>query len=127
MDLTRRECPVRCSQHSAVSCGRKIDRVLKIPCGNRETQYKYQLKKWKLKKYIPSAKKSAMCDIYQSRAAQGRSTIVKYKGKDVDVRKLRRQAKTAMRRELVSGPGSGNVSGQPRAASGGALRFDSKM
>lgn len=90
-----------------------------MPCGFRcrtlvsiianwlcsESQYKYQFKSWGWKKSIPAAKKAQMCEIGQTRANTGKSTVLKYKGQEVDQNKLRRYAKVATRKDLVLKPG----------------------
>jgi len=54
-----------------------------------------------LKKNISAANKAQICEVVQTRAALGKSTIVKYKGKEVDEKKLRRYAKGRRREQLV--------------------------
>ena len=64
-------------------------------------QYKYQInKKWRLRKYIPESKKVAMNHRYQHLSTASMTAVIKYKGQEVDPRKLRRQAKTEIRRNL---------------------------
>ena len=46
-----------------------------------------------------------MCDIGQTRANLGKSTVMKYKGQEVDQNKLRRYAKSATRKDIVLNPG----------------------
>jgi hypothetical protein len=75
-----------------------------------QSQYKYQFKSWGWKKSIPSSKKAQMCEIEQTRAALGKSTVMKYKGQEVDQtiqNKLRRYAKMATRKEMVLNPRMG--------------------
>lgn len=60
--------------------------------------YKYYInKKWKLKRNIPASKKTAILNHLQTRASIGRQTVVKYKGKTVDQKKLRRHCKSIIR------------------------------
>jgi hypothetical protein len=66
-----------------------------------EPQYKYKFKSWKWKKNISSTKKAQICEVVQTRAALGKSGIVKYKGKEVDEKKLRRYTKEKHREQLV--------------------------
>lgn len=64
-----------------------------------ESQYKYRFKKWDWKKNISSAKKQKIIEYSQTRAQMGKSTVVRYKGKQVDARKLRREVKSIKRGE----------------------------
>ncbi|KAA6410811.1 MAG: hypothetical protein FRX48_05121 [Lasallia pustulata] len=66
-----------------------------------EHEYKRQIRKWKLRKNIPTPKKAALCDTLQTRAQAGKSTAVKYKGRDVDTKKLRRHLKTEARQDIA--------------------------
>jgi hypothetical protein len=70
-----------------------------------EPQYKYQFKSWGWRKSIPASKKAQMCDIGQTRANLGKSTVMKYKGQEVDQNKIRRYAKAATRKDIVLNPG----------------------
>ena len=69
-----------------------------------ESQYKYQFKSWGWKKSIPASKKEQMIGIEHTRAALGKSTVIKYKGQEVDPNKLRRYAKMASRKDVVLKP-----------------------
>jgi hypothetical protein len=42
-----------------------------------------------------------MCEIERTRASLGKSTVMKYKGQDLDPNKLRRYAKMASRKDVV--------------------------
>ncbi|KAH8786356.1 hypothetical protein F5882DRAFT_497061 [Hyaloscypha sp. PMI_1271] len=66
-----------------------------------ESQYKYQFKTWGWKKNVPATKKAQMCEIERTRASLGKSTVMKYKGQDLDLNKLRRYAKMASRKYVV--------------------------
>jgi CTP-dependent riboflavin kinase len=66
-----------------------------------ESQYKYQFKTWGWKKNVPATKKAQMCEIERTRASLGKSTVMKYKGQDLDPNKLRRYAKMASRKDVV--------------------------
>ncbi|PMD49347.1 uncharacterized protein K444DRAFT_298311 [Hyaloscypha bicolor E] len=66
-----------------------------------EPQYKYQFKTWGWKKNVPATKKAEMCEIGRTRASLGKSTVMKYKGQDLDLNKLRRYAKMASRKDVV--------------------------
>jgi hypothetical protein len=65
-----------------------------------ESQYKRQFGVWKLKKNISALKKTAICESVHTRAQMGKSSLVKYKGQNVDPEKLRRLLKTKRRREV---------------------------
>jgi hypothetical protein len=64
-----------------------------------ETQYKYRFKQWGWKKNVSASKKRAVLDISQRRAQLGKATLVTYKGKQIDAKKLRREAKNVKRKE----------------------------
>jgi hypothetical protein len=57
-----------------------------------------------MKKSIPAAKKSAMCDILQTRAQMGKSTVMTFKDKHVDLKKLRRVMKEHARQQIIMRP-----------------------
>ena len=65
-----------------------------------ESQYKRQFGVWKLKKNIPTPKKIAIYETIHTRAQMGKSSLVKYKGQNVDPGKLRRLLKTKRRQEI---------------------------
>lgn len=54
---------------------------------------------------MSASKKGAVLDIIQRRAQLGKSTVATYQGKEIDSKKLRRQAKQIARdqRSLVAG------------------------
>lgn len=63
-------------------------------------QYKYQFKKWKWKRNISSKMKAALAGQIQSRAEAGkRFGHISYQGKSVEMKKIRRHLKEAMRQE----------------------------
>ncbi|KAL9068881.1 MAG: hypothetical protein Q9157_006351 [Trypethelium eluteriae] len=63
-----------------------------------ESQYKYQFRvKWGWKKSISSSKKVRIVERGQQRAAGGKPTVVIYKGRQVDPKKLRRFIKEIFR------------------------------
>ncbi|KAF7510663.1 hypothetical protein GJ744_006275 [Endocarpon pusillum] len=68
-----------------------------------EAQYKYQIKKWRLRKNIHASKKAAMNQKYHHLSTTGTTAVIKYKGREVDPRILRRQAKMDTRRALLGG------------------------
>lgn len=78
-----------------------------------ESSYKYYInRKWKLKKSIPASKKLAMCNYLQTRANAGKQTALTYKGKDVDLHKLRRAMKEDTRKQTaMPAPRTGTEAG----------------
>jgi hypothetical protein len=64
-----------------------------------------------MKKSIPAAKKSAMVDILQTRASAGKSTVMTYKGKQVDLKKLRRVMKESAREKITMHTASAGIEG----------------
>src|SRR5438876_2569032 len=89
-----------------------------------ESQYKYQFsRKWGWKKSIPASKKAAICERGQTRAALGKSTVVKYKGKEVDSKKIRRHAKEAARKEIALNAAADGVGSQKGGLFGSVLPF----
>ncbi|KAB2573169.1 hypothetical protein BFW01_g4969 [Lasiodiplodia theobromae] len=72
-------------------------------------QYKYQFKKWKLRKNVPSEAKNHIGRCLQTRAEAGRSsTAIQYQGHTVAPTKMRRYLKDRRRQDLIlKGPTSG--------------------
>jgi hypothetical protein len=62
-----------------------------------------------VKKNIPLSKKKAMCDMLQSRAQAGKSTILKFQNREVDTKKLRRVMKEAARKHVPMHPGNAGI------------------
>jgi len=62
-----------------------------------EAQYKYRFNQWGWKKSVSASKKRAALNITQRRAELGKATVVTYKGKQIDTKKLRREAKNVKR------------------------------
>ena len=56
-------------------------------------------------------KKSAMVDILQTRASAGKSTVMTYKGKQVDLKKLRRTMKESAREKTTMHAASAGIGG----------------
>ena len=93
-----------------------------------ESQYKYQFsKKWGWKKNIPTSKKAAICELGQTRAALGKSTAAKYKGRGVDPKKLRRYAKDVARKEVALNAAAGGAGCRPGGLFGPGLPFGNRM
>jgi hypothetical protein len=49
---------------------------------------------------VSAAKKRAVLDISQRRAQLGKATLASYKGKEIDTKKLRREAKNVNRMQV---------------------------
>jgi hypothetical protein len=64
-----------------------------------------------MKKNIPATKKSAMVDILQTRASTGKSTVMTYKGKQVDLKKLRRVMKESAREKITMHAAGAGIEG----------------
>jgi hypothetical protein len=69
-----------------------------------------------MKKSIPAAKKSAMVDILQTRASAGKSTAMTYKGKRVDLKKLRRVMKESAREKITMHAAAAGIEGDANIA-----------
>jgi hypothetical protein len=75
-----------------------------------EPDYKYQFRKWKWKKNVPAVKKTAILEMGEHRIALGKSSIPRYKGKQVGYSKLLRHKKCVARRKYAFLEG---INGQP--------------
>jgi hypothetical protein len=64
-----------------------------------ETQYKRQFGIWNLKRALPTAKKVKIMETLETRAQQGKPSVVKHQGK-VEVQKVRRYMKEQARRDI---------------------------
>ena len=65
-------------------------------------QYKYQFKKWALRKNVPSAAKNHIGRQLNTRANAGRvSTAIQYKGHEVAPGKIRRYLKDKKRQDSI--------------------------
>jgi hypothetical protein len=65
-------------------------------------QYKYRFDKWGWKKSMSSTTKARIVGKSQQRLDTGRNTVVKYKKRDIDSRKLIRSEKLAQKNEPVA-------------------------
>lgn len=92
-----------------------------------EHQYKHRIKKWKLKKNIPTPKKAALCKSIQTRTQLGKSTVARYKGQNVDTKTLRRHLKTEARRDIALQATAGGAARDAGALSGHVLQFGNRM
>ncbi|KAF2101321.1 hypothetical protein NA57DRAFT_53297 [Rhizodiscina lignyota] len=68
---------------------------------DRTHQYKYRFNKWGWKKNIPTTKKKAILEFSQSSAQSGNLRAVKYKGRPVEPKKLRRYVRSFQKEENV--------------------------
>lgn len=76
----------------------------------RVHQYKYQFKKWNLRKNVPSDAKTHIGRCLQTRAEAGRaSTTIQYKGHNVDPEKIRRYLKDKRRQDSILKVPASNV------------------
>lgn len=92
-----------------------------------ESQYKRQFGIWKFKKNIPTPKKTAICDAVHTRAQMGKSSLVKYKGQDVDPGKIRRLVKTKRRQDIKMEIFMTAECGDIESLSGHALQCGNRM
>jgi len=92
-----------------------------------ESQYKRQFRIWKLKKNIPTPKKIAIYETVHTRAQMGKSSLVKYKGQDVDPGKLRRLSKIKRRQDIKMEIFMAAECGDIEALSGHALQCGNRM
>ena len=76
-----------------------------------------------MKKNISTSKKEAMCQIRQSRALVGKSTVFreKQRGTNVEDKKLRRHLKETIRRDLVARRNVGDVAQDLKILSGSSF------
>ncbi len=64
-----------------------------------ESQYKRQFGLWKMKRALPAKKKAKIGEALETRAQQGKSSVVLHHGK-VEVEKVRRYLKEQARRDI---------------------------
>ena len=74
-----------------------------------ESQYKYRIKKWKLKKSTSTSKKAAIYQVIQTRAQLGKSSAITRGGQEIDTKNLRRYLKTEKRKAIILQPGAGEA------------------
>jgi len=80
-----------------------------------------------MKKSIPAAKKSAMVDVLQTRASAGKSTVMTYKGKQVDLKKLRRVMKESARQQITMHAAGTRIEGEASITSHTAFPAGNRM
>jgi hypothetical protein len=81
---------------------------------------------WKWKKNIPTPKKAALCESMQTRAQLGKLTVARYKGQDVDIKKLRRHLKTEARRGIALQATVSGAAGDAGTFCGHILQFGNR-
>ncbi|KAF4544584.1 uncharacterized protein LTHEOB_6154 [Lasiodiplodia theobromae] len=101
-------------EHQYINEKRKLPDLAKYMKDNHDFdagvhQYKYQFKKWKLRKNVPSEAKNHIGRCLQTCAEAGRtSTAIQYQGHTVAPAKMRRYLKDRRRQDLIlKGPPSG--------------------
>src|SRR5947207_6683156 len=65
-----------------------------------ENQYKRQFGLWNMTRALPTKKKAKISKVLETRAQQGKSSVVLHNGKEVDTKKIRRYMKEQGRREI---------------------------
>lgn len=80
---------------------------------NSEAHYKYQIKKWKMKKNTSKDKKAAICRVVKSRAQQGKTSVIKRGSKDFDTKNLQRYLKAEAKKAIELQPVSSATVGDP--------------
>ncbi|KAG8532977.1 uncharacterized protein KY384_001759 [Bacidia gigantensis] len=85
--------------------GRKLPEILtrvkdQYGFSAAQSQYKYQIKKWKLKKNTPAMKKEAMFRVVKARAKEGKSSVLTRGGENIDTKNFVRYFKSQTRNEL---------------------------
>ena len=92
-----------------------------------ESQYKYQIKKWELKKNTSTAKKVAIYNVLKSRAQLGKSSAITHNGQVLETKNLRRYLKKEARRELVLHPVPTQATESPHFLSSRMAQFGNGM
>lgn len=83
-----------------------------------ESHYKYQIKKWKIKKSTSTSKKAALYQVIQTRAQLGKSSAITRGGQEFDTKNLRRFLKNERRRAITLQPVVGGEVGDVSSFSG---------
>jgi hypothetical protein len=94
------------------------------PCS--ENQYKRQFGIWNLKRVLPTAKKEKISKVLETRAQQGKSSVVLHKGK-VEVQKIRRYMKEQARRDISIFVNKSNEAVSVENLSGHALQCGNRV
>ena len=101
--------------------------MLTLSALTSESQYKYQIQKWKLKKNTSTPKKAALYQVIQTRAQLGKSSVVTRGGHNVDTKNLRRYLKTEARRAVTLQPVAGGAVRDASSFSGHITQFGNTM
>ena len=93
----------------------------------REAQYKYQMKKWKIKKSTSTAKKAAICRVVKSRQQQGKTSVIRRGSKNFDVKNLQRYLKAESKKAITLQPAARAISGDPSCSMMSVNSFGNRM
>ena len=80
------------------------DSLLNVGIALSESHYKYQIKKWDLKKSIPKAKKEALCRVVKSREQRGKSSKITRGGQAFDTKNVVRYLKSQLKDDIALRP-----------------------
>ncbi|KAH8656006.1 hypothetical protein BGZ60DRAFT_567862 [Tricladium varicosporioides] len=85
--------------------GRKLKEIVEIMKTEyrfyaSEGQYKRQFGLWNIKRALTSKKKARISKVLETRAQQGKSSVVLHNGREVDNEKIRRHLKEEARRDI---------------------------
>jgi hypothetical protein len=86
--------------------------------GIREKQYKYHFKKWGIKKHLCQTTKRKLLDKGQQRAAGGKRTRYALDDKEIDAKRLLREARSDSKRDIILNPSATGQVGVRRILSG---------
>lgn len=92
-----------------------------------DSQYKYQIKKWKLKKNTSTSKKAALYQVIRTRAQLGKSSAITRGGQNVDTKNLRRYLKTERRKAITLQPVAGGAVRDASSFSGHRTQSGNRM
>jgi hypothetical protein len=75
--------------------------IANCAASHSESQYKRQFGIWNITKALPTKKKAKISKVLETRAQQGKSSVVLQNGKEVEHKKMRRYMKEQGRREMA--------------------------
>ena len=101
--------------------------VANWPLVPSESQYKYQIRKWQLKKSTSTAKKVAVYNVVKSRAQLGKLSAISKNGQILETKNLRRYLKKEARREMVLHPVPTQATESPHFLSSRMAQFGNGM
>ena len=107
-----------CTVHAKIA-----DVIIRIS----ESQYKYQIKKWKFKKSTSTSKKAELYQAVQKRATLGKSSSITRAGQSVDTKNLRRYLKTEARKVILLRPEEGQAAEDGGLLSARTAQFGNRM